>query len=276
VTSDDADATVVWRIIRKRRSTRRFAEAPVAQATLLRLVEAGIWAPSGSNAQNQRFLIINDLEELRRLGKIRFVWPYKNSSRARARDATGLIGLAAAGILVFSDCLETDRRDAGEYHIWQKLEIQNSAAAIQNILLLATSMRLASCWISASDEMNYSRLMSGQSWRTALNTYDIPLHYKLQGIVLLGHPLKLDESGLPAGERHHGATMWRPVERGPVEQYLIGKRTASAVMRDRRGDGARGAVAALAAVIRALLSVVRLLDRGIRRLEVRRVRDGDE
>ena len=135
-------AAVVASVIAHRRSVRRFADRPIPRELLEQLVTAGIQAPSGSNFQNQRFLIIEDPEEINRIGKLRFVWPYRGTDRSRVegRYPGGIIGLAKALIVVFADAQENDRRGTGEYYLWESLEIQNCAASIENILILATAM----------------------------------------------------------------------------------------------------------------------------------------
>ena len=217
---------VVEKVIWKRCSVRRFSDEKIPRDILTKLVEAGIHAPSGSNWQNQRFLVIDEAGEIVRIGKSRFVWPYRNMDESKIKKShpAGIVGEAAALIIVFSDSLNNDRRGNGEFHIWESLEIQNCSASIENILIMATALRIASCWISASDSMNYTRMFSGKSWRNLLSNYEIPPYYKLQGIVLLGHPTAVDEEGFPIGEKKHGATVWQSTKRSPLEHYCINKR----------------------------------------------------
>ena len=51
----------------ERRSVRSFQADPVPEDRLRRLVEAGIWAPSGGNAQTWCFIIVTDGASIRRL-----------------------------------------------------------------------------------------------------------------------------------------------------------------------------------------------------------------
>lgn len=215
--------------ILKRRSVRNFSNQDISDEVYEKLIRAGVYAPSGSNWQNQRFLIVKDPDEINRIGQSRFVWPYlkANIDKIKEHHPAGILGKAKGLIIVFSDSSQNDRRENGEYHIWQNLEIQNCAASIQNILIMATSLKLATCWVSASDTMNFTRLFSKQSWRQLLSNYDIPLHYKLQGIVICGYPKRVDEAGYPKGEKKHGATVWQDTQRKPNEAYLIHKRDSN-------------------------------------------------
>lgn len=218
---------IVSNVIKGRRSVRKFDKNKLlTDEDISDLIEAGVYAPSGSNWQNQRFLIIRDKEEIDRIGKLRFVWPWisNNSEKTRDKHPAGLLGRSTCLIIVFSDSKENDRRINGEYHIWEALEIQNASASIQNILLLATAKGIGTCWVSASEKMNYTRMNSGQSWRKILKDYDIPLSYKIQGIVVCGYPARYDDDSFPQGERNHGATIWQEVKRKPNDYYLIRKK----------------------------------------------------
>ena len=128
------NALIVEKAIASRSSVRNFTDQKIIQEHLDRLVLSGIAAPSGSNWQNQRFLIVTEKEEITRIGKCRFVWPYKGANQEKVKEShpAGILGHSAALIIVFSDSLKNDRRDNGEYHIWQSLEIQNCSASIFN------------------------------------------------------------------------------------------------------------------------------------------------
>ncbi len=45
----------VMQAILERRSVRSYRPEPVSDEVLLRLIEAGVWAPSGGNATNVAF-----------------------------------------------------------------------------------------------------------------------------------------------------------------------------------------------------------------------------
>ncbi len=260
-------------VMERRRSVRRYTDQQLSPEQLETLLRAGINAPSGSNWQNQRFLVIDDRAEIHRLGEARFVWPYKNSDpeKARATNPAGLLGHAAALILVFVDSLENDRRGMGEYYIWEPLEIQNCAASMQNILIQATAMGLATCWISASDSMNHTRLLSGKSWRTVLAQYAIPEYYKLQGIITIGHPKKTDECGFPIGESKHGATVWQSTARRETEYYTIARKSDSSLNPVHLSRRQRWKLKLFSKTLKQLLRWARSLDRRIHRLEIDQV-----
>lgn len=77
----------IQQAIRDRRSIRRFQEKAIPDEVLVRLVEAGVWAPTGGNAQTWIFIVVN---EKSRIEKIRAISP-------------GLLGEPTALIVVCQD-----------------------------------------------------------------------------------------------------------------------------------------------------------------------------
>jgi len=195
--------------IKARRSVRGgFTDEPVSREDLLDLVEAGTWAPSGGNWQAVRYLILTEPGAIERLGCIRRSWPYKSEG-----PPAGILGRARALIAVFVDTNVAQwwRRHNGQ--LWRRLDVQDAAAAIQNVLLLAFAKGLGACWVSAFEEMDGSDCLQGQTWADAWAPYNVPESCRIYGIVMLGH--RVDPS---VGEKvHHG----RPVPRRPVGQSVL-------------------------------------------------------
>ena len=200
------------------------------------------------------------------------MWPYKaNMSKIRQTHPAGILGHGTALILVFADASKNDARGNGEYYIWETLEVQNCSGSIQNILTMAAAHGLGSCWVSASDKMNYSRMLSGKTWREALALCDIPDYYKMQGIVVLGYPRGYDELGYAKGEKMHGATTWVSTKREENEFYLVKKRKGV----ESRGEdilsgSERRVVRVYSKMIKGLLRIVRYADRKIHQIEYER------
>lgn len=127
----------VLEAIQTRRSVRRYLDKPVPAATLRRLIDAARWAPSANNGQPWQFIITTDIEKRRRY--------------ARSVRWASFLPEAAAAIIV---CARFTRRShpasvspAIEYYC-----LQDTAAAIQNILLAAHALGLGTCWIGDLDE----------------------------------------------------------------------------------------------------------------------------
>jgi len=190
----------IAKVMAKRRSTRAFAPAPVAENDLRDLVWAGVQAPSGCNTQNQRFRIVTNKDVLKEWGLIR----------------RGFIAGAPAAIAVFA------RRDilkppAGEGPLWDFLNAQNCAAAIQNMALLATAKGLANCWLSLDPGMERTRVLHGVGLDAMFSGIDLRL-FSAHGLLLVGYPSKVDDEGYPTGDEKHAH---RPVARRDIEEYVI-------------------------------------------------------
>jgi nitroreductase len=269
VKPDKTATHYVEEIIKRRRSTRYFMDEPVPYETLIKLVEASVHAPSGTNTQCQRFLIISDPSDIARLDSVRFSWPYKSSAiRNKQGDRKGIIANAAALILVFSDSTPNLRPMTGEYFIWRLLDIQDCSAAIENILIMATAMGLGTCWVSASEAMNHTRLLSKRTWREALADYAIPPEYNIQGVILIGHAKTKDPDGFPVGERMHGWD-WSPTARRPVENYLIDRRSLPAP--DTLPWLEKQKLRILRKLVHMLLAVIKRLDKLLSETELRTI-----
>lgn len=115
----------LFEAIKTRRSVRFFQEKPVPLEHLLKIVDAGRLAPSGSNLQRREFIIITDKSILLRLNDVQPVFD------------TG----AAIGVIV----------DKTKY------AVEDAAAAVENILLAATALGYGSCWIEGT-------LIPHESW----------------------------------------------------------------------------------------------------------------
>ena len=261
---------IVKEVLLKRRSVRQYRDQKLSPEQINDILEAAIFAPSGSNSQNQRFLVIEDKEELKRLGRLRFVWPYPTAGKMRQKNPAGLIGGAAVAIVVFADAAFTEARDIGEYYIWESLEIQNCSASIENMLNMATALGVGSCWLSASERMSRTRLLSGRSWAKAFPKYNVKKSYKVQGVVILGYPRGgHDEAGFAKGEKEHGATFWQTTERRSLDHYLVKRREVSDELNIQLTKKDRILLSAASKVSGLLLLMLRWVDNLVYDIEVK-------
>lgn len=123
-------------VLRKRRSVRHFnSKLDVSDADVRALLDAAVSAPTAGNIQPWRFTVVRSLDARERLAKA-----------LAQRWATA----APVVIVVSVDPRPCAARygDRGEY----LYAIQDTAAAVENILLTAVDRGLASCWIGAFDE----------------------------------------------------------------------------------------------------------------------------
>jgi nitroreductase len=141
--------------IARRRSVRVFDGRPVVPALVDALIEAANQAPSAHNSQSWRFLVLGtgkkrELAALVSARSLEFPRPTNVLLRMAARtivSAPVVIAVANTGALIehgerlFPIAAEQNR------DFFRTMEIQGSAAAVQNLLLAATALGLGSVWL---------------------------------------------------------------------------------------------------------------------------------
>ena len=126
----------VLEAIKGRRSIRAFKNKNVPQEIVEKLIGAARWAPSAGNIQPWEFIIVRKPEIKRRL----------------AQAALGAMLIEEAPIVIVV-CANENRSFEGYGMRGKTLYcIQDTAAAIQNIHLVAYSLGLGTCWIGAFRE----------------------------------------------------------------------------------------------------------------------------
>src|SRR3972149_1052543 len=115
----------VLKTIKNRRTIRRFKPNPIDEEKLQMILEAGRWAPSFSNLQPWRFIVIKDQGLKNALDKV-------------ARESVLHLGINEAPVVILV-CV--DRR------IDPLHSIEAGAAATQNMALAAWSLGLGAGWI---------------------------------------------------------------------------------------------------------------------------------
>jgi nitroreductase len=112
----------------KRRYSYRgtYKNVPIPHDDLKKILEAGLVAPSGCNKQTTSFIVLDDPNMLNSI--INLI--HKNGFKG---------GNAPAGICVLT------RQIPGYADVY--FNVQDYAAAIENILLAITALGYASCWI---------------------------------------------------------------------------------------------------------------------------------
>jgi nitroreductase len=112
--------------IRERRSIRKYRADDVDDEALETILQAGRWAPSASNKQPWHFIIIRDKEMRERLAEI--------------HDYGRFFRESPVVIVVLGDPAKHPRYHLADPH-----------QAVQNMLLAAYSLGLATCWAGVRD-----------------------------------------------------------------------------------------------------------------------------
>ena len=144
-------------IIKTRRSIRSYKSQKIENTLLDRILGAGLWAPSGCNRQAIEYLVVDDPQD------VLFCQKYAGEFHGFPREA-------AVNIVILVDprgyALPRQRHMA----------YLEGGAAIQNILLMAHSLGLGSCW------MFWAKLNQEFNERFHLPSWLLPV-----GLVCMGY-----------------------------------------------------------------------------------------
>jgi nitroreductase len=143
------------RSIKQRRSVRMFIDKPVSEEHLKIILQAANQAPSAHNQQSWRFIVVkgrkkNELVDL--IGEKAGGYPRPASAllRLASRSIASspvVIAVANSGELIArgTELFKVDKSTGHDF--FRIMEIQSSAAAVQNLLLAATSLGLSTVWL---------------------------------------------------------------------------------------------------------------------------------
>jgi nitroreductase len=121
--------------IKTRRSVRRFTNKPVDENIIKQIIEMGNMAPSAGNLQPRDFVVVKNPDTKKHLVK--------------AAHGQKFIAKASHVIVV---CANSQRASPYGNRGTDLYTIQDTAAAIQNMLLAIVDFGLSSCWVGAFNE----------------------------------------------------------------------------------------------------------------------------
>ena len=188
--------STVEETVRQRRSIRRYRPDAIPRELVLRMLEAARLAPSASNCQPWRFLIVVDAEEKRKLREMAG-YPFvetapmvvvcaadldtysPHSSALRYRE------LLDSGILEsFADQPPDPKLNARLSRLREldragvvRRAMANTYIAIEHLVLAAASMGIGTCWVGAVDESEEVRAL-----------FDLPESIIIVALVAVGYP----------------------------------------------------------------------------------------
>lgn len=137
-------------LFERRFSCRRFSDRAIGRDLIERLLEAAVLAPSGGNLQPWRFVIVLD--------------PGRRHDLAAAAHGQSFVAAAPVVIAACAVPGESARTygDRGR----QLYCLQDTAAAVENLMLAATGEGLGACWVGAFDEAAATRALGlPAGWR---------------------------------------------------------------------------------------------------------------
>lgn len=156
-------------VIKNRRSIRKFKTTPISDELISELLEAARWAPSGSNIQPWRFIIVKSSEIKE---KLKETTPYRFACNAP-------VVFACCADITSVNTREKRIKELIREHIFKDIEIgsfsnynrqmdnetikryvvMNTALAIEHIILKAVDLGLSTCWVGGFDNQKARNIL---------------------------------------------------------------------------------------------------------------------
>ena len=190
------DPEELLELIKSRRSIRKWKKQPVEPEKIGKILQAGLYAPSGANCQKTRLYMINDPRQIRAVSD--------NAGPLFVRDQPAVI------ILVLFDLQKPNParlNHLAPHPAWSKLIWQDTACAMMNMLLMTEALGLSACWISILPPQ------LGPAQNNLRNLLHIHSRYILTCMLFIGYGNeKVDINK----DLHAGL----PIRRNPAECFL--------------------------------------------------------
>lgn len=143
-------------VIKKRRSVRAYTSEEVPEEKLQRILEAARMAPSASNRQQYKFVVVRE--------------PEKRKQLAEAAAGQNFVGEAPVVLVAVS--LNPERIMSCQVPAYAV----DLAIAVDHITLAAVEEGLGTCWIGAFSQQEVKEILN------------IPTSYKVVALLPLGFP----------------------------------------------------------------------------------------
>ncbi len=147
--------------LKNRCSTKKYSSKAVPEALLDKILEAGLYAPTGMNNQKAIMVAVRDKEIRDKLSKM--------NAQVMGADTDPFYG-APCVIVVLSD---------PERSTW----VEDGSLVMGNLMNAATALGVGSCWIHRAKEM-----FDTEEGKTLLRAWGIPETYRGIGNCILGYP----------------------------------------------------------------------------------------
>lgn len=150
-------------ILATRRSTRKFSDREVEKATLQRIIDMALTAPSSRNTRSTRLWVVTDKGHLQTISEMRDY-------------GAAFVKNAPAAILVMGDKQKSD--------LW----LDNCAITATILQMAVVDQGLASCWVHVNDRPVLKDQPEGEKADELLRReLHIPEHYGILCAVALGY-----------------------------------------------------------------------------------------
>ncbi|MCX8095273.1 MAG: nitroreductase family protein [Caldisericia bacterium] len=142
----------ILNIIVSRRSVRNYKKDKIKEDDILKILEAGRWAPSASNNQPWRFIVINDENQIKKIGDV-----------AKILTINNFVSNSPLIIVIYTE----------KKHRWVDIDCGMCA---QNMMLEAHSLGIGSCFIGAFREKKLKEILN------------LPEDFYIVGLITFGYP----------------------------------------------------------------------------------------
>jgi nitroreductase len=168
-------------IMKRRVSCRKFSDRTPDRETIDNLIRTAVWAPSGSNNQPWRFVVITDREKLKVISDAaKKSWLEILDTAPFIRQYEKWLNDPAYNVFYNAPALIVIYGDTSSY--WR---VYDCSMVAQNINLLAEEGGLGCCWIGfAHNVLNDSGVK---------RELGVPEQYELVAPLIIGYPAVIKE-----------------------------------------------------------------------------------
>lgn len=138
-------------IIKSRRSIRNYKKEKIKDEDILKILEAGRWAPSASNNQPWRFIVVKDQELIKKIG-----------DACKILTINSFVETSPLIVIIYTE----------KKHRWVDLDCGMCA---QNMMLEAHSLGIGSCFIGAFRENKIKKIVN------------LPSEFNIVGLITFGY-----------------------------------------------------------------------------------------
>ncbi len=173
-------------LIRKRRSIRKYLDKALPYDHIVKILEAGRWAPRAGNAHDVEFIVVRDRETINKIAELSYGQHW--------------ISTAPLIIVLVSD-YDRIKRLYGDFG--DSFSVGNAYTTAENMLLEAYSLGIGSCIVGVFDEKKLKILLN------------IPIEKKVWLFITFGYPIsepftphRIDLHGLVHFDRYGKKTIY--------------------------------------------------------------------
>jgi len=150
----------IFEAIKKRRSVRSFKKQQIPDEIIEKILDSGKRAPSAGNVHPEIFILIREQEVKDKI----------------ANAALNQHFISDAPVVIVA-CADVEKSERSYGSRGRNLYcIQDTAAAIENMLLSATALGVGSCWVGAFNESKISEILK------------LPENVRPLAVIPLGYP----------------------------------------------------------------------------------------